>query len=261
MDELPIGWATDIAVLQHAGSTVETHTDHLVLRTPRNPTFHWGNCLLVTDSAAVDDARRWMATFHTAFPAASWVAIGLTRMPEDTAGWAVQDVELELDEVLATATLPRQKPLPVGYSARRLTGEDWEQVVRCSIAENDRTDEYDPLSHEHFVRARVRSQRELSDRGVAAFFGAFAADALVSSLGVVRCDATARYQSVSTEIEHRRRGLASHLLGVAARWAAAHGCNRWVIITEATNPAGRVYRGVGFESTTPNAQAYRRPPR
>ncbi len=129
------------------------------------------------------------------------------------------------------------------------------------MAENERTGEYEAPSHERFVRARVASQRELCERGVAAFFGAFAADALVSDLGIVRCGAIARYQSVSTEPEHRRRGLTSHLLGVAARWAADRGCDRWVIITEATNPAGRVYRGVGFEPTTPNAQAYRRPPR
>jgi hypothetical protein len=54
MRDLPIGWATDIAVLQLTGSTVDDRGDHLVLRTPRNPTFHWGNCLLVTDPAAVE---------------------------------------------------------------------------------------------------------------------------------------------------------------------------------------------------------------
>jgi hypothetical protein len=30
-----------------------------------------------------------------------------------------------------------------------------------------------------------------------------------------------------------------------------------VIITESTNPAGRVYRSVGFQLDTGNAQAYR----
>jgi hypothetical protein len=48
---------------------------------------------------------------------------------------------------------------------------------------------------------------------------------------------------------------------VAARWSAEGGCDRWVIITEATNPAGRVYRGVGFEPDVGNAQAYRKPTR
>src|SRR5262249_43085006 len=78
-------------------------------------------------------------------------------------------------------------------------------------------------------------------------------------LGVVCCGATARYQNVGTDAQHRRRGLASHLLGVAARWASARGCSRWVIVTEASNPAGRVYRSVGFGPAAPTVQAYRRP--
>ena len=76
-----------------------------------------------------------------------------------------------------------------------------------------------------------------------------------------RCGTTARYQSVGTDEEHRRRGLASYLLGVAARRAADQGCGRWAIVTEATNPAGRVDRGLGFEPDRADAHAYRRPRR
>ena len=85
-------------------------------------------------------------------------------------------------------------------------------------------------------------------------------EALVAELGIVNCGGSARYQSVGTDEGHRRRGLASHLLGVAARWAADTGCDRWVIVTEATNPAGAVYRRVGFEPDVGNAQAYRQEP-
>ena len=59
--------------------------------------------------------------------------------------------------------------------------------------------------------------------------------------------------------DHRQRGLASHLLGLAAAWSAEQGCDRWVIVTEATNPAGRVYRSVGFELGAANVQVYRPP--
>ena len=83
--------------------------------------------------------------------------------------------------------------------------------------------------------------------------------ALVADLGIVRCGRTARYQDVGTDDGHRRRGLASHLLGVAAQWAAEGGCDQWVIVTGATNPAGRVYRSLGFEPDTGTVQAYRGP--
>ena len=84
---------------------------------------------------------------------------------------------------------------------------------------------------------------------------------LIADLGIVRCGTTARCQRVGTDEGHRRRGLASYLLGVAARWAADQGCGRWIIVTEATNPAGRVYRSLGFEPDSANALAYRKPRR
>lgn len=258
MRELPLGWATDIAVLEHGGSTVEDHGDHLVVRTPDIPTYHWGNCLLVTDPDTDGDAERWVKAFQSAFPSATWVAIGLTTMPGDVTAWAEQSLELELNDVLATGTLPHEAPLPAEYAVRRLIGDDWEQVVELDLAENERTGEWEPASYEPFTRARMHSQRAMSERDIAAFFGAFADDVLVANLGVVRCGTAARYQNVGTDARHRRRGLASHLLGVAARWAADQGCHHWVIVTEAANPAGRVYRKAGFELDTATVQAYRR---
>jgi GNAT superfamily N-acetyltransferase len=259
--DLELGWATDLAVLELSGSTVDDRDDHLVVRTPANPTYHWGNCILVTDDAAVDDAERWVHGFRAAFAGATWVAIGLPRMPGDPPAWRAHDVELELDEVLATETLPGQAALPAGYVVRRLAGGDWEQAVALASAENERIGRWSPASYEPFARARARACRLVSEQGVGAYFGAFADGLLVASLGVVRCDATARYQDVLTAAEHRRRGLAGHLLGVAARWASARGCDRWVIVTEAANPAARLYRRVGLELHGTNVQAYRPRPR
>jgi GNAT superfamily N-acetyltransferase len=261
MRDLPPGWATDLAILEHCGSTVEDRGDHLIVRTPRNPDFHWGNCLFVTDEDPVGDAGRWVMTFQSAFPEATWVAIGLIRMPDDQDARVAQGLDLERDDVLTTRTVPRQTPRPKGYAVRRLSGQDWAQSVARSVAENCRTNEQDPQSFGRFAQEQVRARRALSERDIGASFGAFAGDVLIADLGVVRCGTTARYQSVGTDEEHRRRGLASHLLGVAARWAADRGCDRWVIVTEATNPAGRVYRSLGFEPDTGNAQAYRKPTR
>ena len=83
---------------------------------------------------------------------------------------------------------------------------------------------------------------------------------VAADLGIVVGDGLARYQDVGTRPEHRRRGLAAHLLGVAAQWAATQGVTRFVIVTGVDNPAGRVYRGVGFEPDRPTWTVYRRPP-
>ena len=69
---LPPGWATDLAVLELSGSRIEEHADHLLVRTPDNPGYHWGHVLLVTDPDAVGDAQRWVAAFGAASEMPRW---------------------------------------------------------------------------------------------------------------------------------------------------------------------------------------------
>ena len=264
--ELTPGWATDLAIDRLTGAVVTERDDHLVIRSPEQPDYHWGNCLLVLDDAAADDAGRWLGVFAREFPQAGWVAIGLPRLPADLEPWTALGLEVTEDESLTTTSVPRLTEAPTGYDVRFLTDDgDWEQQVRREIAANLEDGGYDPARHEDFLRARTAVRRDLCDRGLAAWVGAYHEGTLVADLGIVLCErpggVDARYQAVGTDAAHRCRGLAGHLLGVAAIWAAARGATRWVIVTETTNPAGRVYRSVGFAPDAGAVQAYRRPPR
>ena len=68
---MPLGWATDLAILELTGSSVDHRETYVVVRTPGNPDYHWGHCLLVTDKASVSDADRWAGIFHEEFPEAT----------------------------------------------------------------------------------------------------------------------------------------------------------------------------------------------
>lgn len=260
MNDLQLDWATDLAILELSGSTVERLDDHLLVRTPQNPHYHWGNCLLVTDATAIDDAERWLARFAAAFPQADWVAIGLPSMPQDAHAWLSRGIELEQLDVLAARERPRSAPLSDGYTVREVAGDDWEQLTQHRLAENRASGEHTPDGYERFMRETIAARQSLCDAGDAVWFGAFAGDELVADLGIVRCGTIARYQDVATVEAHRRRGLASHLLGVAAEWSASRGCDTWVIVTESTNDAGRVYRRAGFALDAASVNAHRQSP-
>ncbi|AKU15976.1 GNAT family N-acetyltransferase [Luteipulveratus mongoliensis] len=261
--DLSAGWATDLAILELNGSVIDDRGDHLVVTTPSNPQFHWGNFVLVTDPDTVDQAGRWVAVFEDALPQATWRSIGLPREPSDRAAWHDVGVEIDVDEVLAATRPPRPGPLAAGYTSRALVSDDdWSQLLQRDLDENARSGEHDPSDFRSFAEALGQSQRAMSENGSGAWFGAFDGDGgLVAELGIVACGARARYQRVGTDPRHRRRGLASHLLGVAAQWSASRGCDQWVIVTGADNPAGRVYRSVGFEPSAGSFSAYRLPPR
>jgi GNAT superfamily N-acetyltransferase len=246
VNTLTPGWETDLAILRLSGSIITAFPDHLVIRSPHNPEFHWGNFILVTNKDAVDDASRWFDVFQQAFPNVKWVSIGLPLHPEASDAWDVLGLELERMEVMKASSMPKMAELDGDYNSRQLQGQDWELLLERELSENLKSGEHDPESFERFMRKTIETEQRLCEIGKAAWFGAFDGDELVADLGIVVCGETARYQSVQTDERHRRKGLASHLLGMAANWAAEQGCTSWVIVTESSNDAGRVYKKAGF---------------
>src|SRR3954451_484204 len=111
---LPLGWHTDLAVRRLDGSTIEERADHVVVRTPANPLFYWGNFVLVTDPDSLDDPERWLAVFESEFPDAAHRAIGMVAEPADLDRWRALDLEIDQDDVLATDSCPEPTPLPQG---------------------------------------------------------------------------------------------------------------------------------------------------
>ncbi|MFL6060376.1 MAG: GNAT family N-acetyltransferase [Marmoricola sp.] len=245
---LPLGWRTDLAVLRAGGSELEDHGDHLVVRTPANPTYHWGHFVLVTDPARVDEAEHWRGVFARTFPDAAHLAVGLAAQPEVSA-W--KGTAVEASDVLVADGELRIRPLPAGYSVRALrTDADWAASTALNL-------EHYPGEPE-FARLRSQARARMVEAGDLAWFGVFtSADQLVSELGIIEVDgSTARYQSVLTHTEHRRRGLTGHLLGVAAAHARRTGPRDLVIMADVDGDAGRLYREAGFRHAETVWQAY-----
>src|SRR5262245_33455016 len=76
MDVISLGFQTDLALLELGGTQMADRGDHLVVRTPDNPTFWWGNFLLLAGPPPQADAQTWIDRFHAEFPDARHVALG-----------------------------------------------------------------------------------------------------------------------------------------------------------------------------------------
>jgi len=254
---LPLGWHTDLAVRRLDGSTIEEHDDHVVVRTPSNPLFYWGNFVLVTDPDTVDDAEHWLTVFEGAFPSSAHRAIGMVAEPADFDRWRALGLEIDHDDVLATDVCPEPTPLPPGYLVRQISEAiEWEQSTAMRIGEFAP----DNPREAQFERNVTESRIAMTAAGSVAWLGAFHGDRLAAELGIVDCgEGVARYQAVVTHADHRRRGLAGHLLGVAARWAADRGATSWVIVADDGSEAARLYRSRGFAPTARGTRAQRKP--
>jgi GNAT superfamily N-acetyltransferase len=242
MELMSLAFRTDLALRVAEGAEVTDHGDCLVIRTPDNPGFWWGNFLLL--AAWPGEGDGWEARFAAEFPQAKHVAIGVDVT--EAAGGAPAEfatLEPEYSTVLTCTDIHAPRHVSTEAQVRPLeSDQDWRQSVELNLrcyGEQEPTD---------FQQRRVAARRRLTQAGRAAWFGAFDGGRLLAQLGV--CDAgsgLARYQDVETAPAARRRGLAGTLVWHAGRFARERfGADTLVIVADPAEGAIRVYRDCGF---------------
>jgi ribosomal protein S18 acetylase RimI-like enzyme len=254
MDVVSLGYRTDLALLELGGSTIEDRGDHLVARSPHNPTFYWGNFLLLDHVPAAGEAQHWVDRFAEEFPGAKHVAIGIdgtTGTPEDLQPFVDLGMTREVDAVM-TAQSVHPPPRPNNEATYRAleSDADWEAQVEVRMAVD--ADEFDDLDrHRKFVVAKAATARQLTEDGHGAWFGAFLDGRLVSTMGLVRAQSgLARFQNVETHPDARGRGLAGTLVHHVSEYGFGElGATTLVMVADPEYLAIRIYGSVGFETT------------
>lgn len=245
MDVRSLAFRTDLELLARSGSGIEDRGTHLVVRTPDNPTYWWGNFLLLPGPPEPGEAVEVVAAFHAEFPTAEHVAIGV----DGTATLDVDElVAAGLEAQPGVVLTARDLVAPahqVDAELRPLADRDWTAWVDLEAASSDMPD---PARNRRFLAARGRQFRTLVGDGQGTHWGAFVDGVPVATLGVYEAGSgLARYQSVTTHPDHRRRGLASALVHRAGTEALERDdIQRLVIAADHGGDAARVYRRVGL---------------
>jgi GNAT superfamily N-acetyltransferase len=255
-----LGYRTDLMIRVLEGSQVEDRGDHLVIRSPRNPTYWWGNFLLVT-APKPGEAAHWIAAFAAEFPAARHIAIGVdvTEIGAlDTGEYAAMDLGLERSSVLTAQELAEpQRPNRQADYRELSEDDDWRQSADLRAAAY----EGEPGGDPEFLRARVAAERALTEAGHGSWFGAFVDGNLVAQLGLITDGSgVARYQNVETHPGWRRRGLAGSLVWRAGQHGLdTLGASTLVIVADPLADAIRVYRTLGFSDAETQVGFERQP--
>lgn len=259
-----LGWRTDLALLEISGSEIDDRGDHLVVRTPRNPTFWWGNFLLLADPPTdAAEAAHWLATFEQEFPRArhrTFALDGATPTLDGAARFAALGLEAEVSTVMtASAVHPPPRPNDEATYRPLESDADWAQQVELTMA--GETIGYD----RPFCEARTVAHRSLVDAGHGQWWGAFEDGRLLSSMGLFTASpGLARFQTVKTHPDARGRGLAGTLVHRVSRFGLDSspdglGAHTLVMVADPDYLAIRVYRSVGFTDSESQLGVERKP--
>jgi ribosomal protein S18 acetylase RimI-like enzyme len=262
VDVTSLGNRTDLALLQLGGTQVEDRGDHLVVRSPHNPTFWWGNFLLLSQVPPAADTDGWLERFATEFPEAAHVALafdGVDGRVEDLAAFTERGLRCEASTVMG-ASVVAEPPRPNREATyRQLTSDDdWAQSVELRVACNDEQEE---AAYREFATLKVATNRALTEAGHGGWFGAFLDGALLSQMGLFSASpGLARFQSVETHPDARGQGLAGTLVHSVSQYGFGElGATTLVMVADPDDNAIRLYRSVGFADGESQLQAERPP--
>ncbi len=245
-----MGYRTDLMVRGLAGSSIIERGRYIVVRTPENPSFHWGNFLLWPNPPAADDLAEWTANFIEEFPEADHMTFGIdvTAIPERHTFRSPVGLEPDLGVVLTAKRPPTAVDLDGPATIRPLrSDEDWGDDLLLQLALDA---EQEPLAvgHRGYLERRTDEARRMVEGRCTEYFGVFTDGALCSVTGIASDGrGVARYQNVGTLPGYRRRGFASALLARAGSFAVdVWGARLLVIVADRGGPAAGLYRSLGF---------------
>lgn len=245
---------TDLFFHRFTGEIL-SRENYLVVRTPTNPDFYWGNYLLFNAPPAPDDAPRWIDLFDREI--AATIAVRHRAFTWDSPEGAPAAVEPFLDrgfslssQVGLATSHPGVPPHPAeGVTVRVLEGDqDWHRVWENQQAELPEGS--NPVGYATYLTRRIAALRHMADRGHGAWFGAFLGEQLVGDLGLFFEGSVGRFQEVETHPLFRRRGICGTLVAEASRHAQnVWGVKTLVLAAERGEPAERIYRSLGYLPT------------
>ena len=260
MDVRSLSFRTDLALNALAGSVVEDRGTRIVVRTPSNPAWHWGNYWLLDRAPAADEVDALLAAYDADFPEGTHRALGVdgTGDRRDAlAPFVEAGFEVDVSTVMtATSVHPPPRPNTTAELRPLTTDEDWAARVEVSAAVN--AGEYPHEEYVAFATRKAEAERGVAEAGHGAWWGAFVDGRLATSMGLVRAGGgLARFQSVETHPDFRGRGLAGTLVHRVSGYGFDDlGARTLVMVADPDYLAIRIYRSVGFAGTESQTQLF-----
>jgi GNAT superfamily N-acetyltransferase len=247
-----LGYRTDLIFPQFDGQIIDRGS-YLVILTPNNPTFHWGNFLLFEQPPQPGDLENWKDLFAREISArfkTEHLAFGWDTIAGET-GEIKPFLDAGFDMSQSVVLAARQLNLPPKYNhevaIRPLTETwEWEQALRNQITYRD--PQYPLESYQPFKENQMQRYRQMSEAGLGHWFGAFLGKELVADLGLFASGKLGRFQHVSTVPAYQRRGICGALVYQAGSYALQHmQLETLVMVADENYHAAQIYESVGFK--------------
>jgi ribosomal protein S18 acetylase RimI-like enzyme len=246
-----LGYKTDLFLRGFEGE-IQTREDYTVVRTPKNPTFRWGNFLLFKRPPLPSDLESWQAAFKLEHPTATHIALGWDDpdFQGDTSAFTEAGFEFDQSIVMTAQAVHQPPKVNTECQIRVLENADWLAWIDLECAVNDALpeSEREGAGYRTFVECKGAELERMSAAGHGHFWGAFLDNNLVASLGLYFWQGVGRFQWVATHPKFRRLGLCGTLVHHVAKLGLEK-VETLVMVADPEYVAAGIYESIGFRKT------------
>lgn len=239
-------------MVQPASTSFIDRSSYRLVRTDEHPGYHYGNYLLLDYSPSVRELDHWFekCRYELAdLPVRRLILQWETDLDQLWGGIRELDDSLYYvaDVVLSSTAAPDPVADPDGMILRPLESDrDWDLVIELS---KQVSEAMSGAAFASFARWRYGQFRQAATDGRCRWWGAFAGEQLLSSLGLFQSPSLLRFQEVQTHLDHRRRGICQALCVAALRRAFTdHPSAQAIIVAAEASSARRLYERLGFRA-------------
>lgn len=255
---LSLGFRTEMIFHRFDGIVLD-RTNYLVVRTPSNPGFFFGNLVLFFEAPKPGSLERWKKIFLKEFqdcPEVKHFTFVWDSPSEglgDVTEFGMEGFRIDFSVVLTARKVhPAPKSHPQVEVRPISTDAEWREITESQI--RSRAAAFDEASYRPFKERQMARYRAMSEKGLGHWFGAFLDGKLVGDLGLYREGTMGRFQSVETDPAFRRQGVCGRLVYEAAQYGLNQmGLTDLVMVADENYHAARIYESVGF---APSAKEY-----
>ncbi|MEJ6005704.1 GNAT family protein [Paucibacter sp. AS339] len=275
IDGLSLGWQTDLIFARFDGVVSEC-ADCVVVRTPANPRFYWGNCLILPRPPLDADLAHWLARFEQEVgrftTESGHVAIGYDALAPHPPllAWAAAGFEIHASETLRLRSTDRRvQPMPLApefeFRAIDLSqAAEFAAVLDLQCAAMAQG--FEPAGYRLYRELQMRRYAAMQRADLGHWFGIWRGADLLADCGLFHAAqaqlALGRFQHVSTHPAWRRRGLCTALISATLQHGFAQmGLLTLVMCADPDDVAIGIYESLGFARVSRAFAAQRRAPR
>jgi hypothetical protein len=198
-----VGYRSDLIFTNFDGEVFD-RGDYLVVKTPVNPNYFWGNLLIFDRSPRVGDFEKWKTIFVKEFDDPRIYHLTFAwDSPEGDTGQVSEFLEngfnLDKGVVLTAQKVQAPKKMHSLVVVKPIeSNQEWEDSIRVQTACGGGT--LSKQQWEGFYRSQMDRYRKMVQIGLGQWFGAFVNGKIVGGLGIFTDEEIGRYQIVGIPI-------------------------------------------------------------